>query len=203
MNPQVRVCGVPLPEPGHICAFFDSREEKYGTIAPYFVDGLGQGDRIINVVDAINLDGHLGALEAARVPVQEAREADRLRVLTSEDTYLRDGSMNMEGMLDLLWQALSQARLEGRRVRTCGEMNWIAASGTPIERVLEYEARVNYFLPTFTCTLMCVYDLAVTPARMVSDLLATHTYAIVKGRLQANPYHVHPDEYLQMLRART
>ena len=67
---------------------------------------------------------------------------------------------------------------------------------------MAYEARVNYLLPDFSCTLVCAYDLALTPAALVSDILATHPAAIVKGRLRPNPFYVQPDEYLEMLRAR-
>ena len=62
------------------------------------------------------------------------------------------------------------------------------------------EARVNDFVPTFECTLLCVYDLTSTPAAMVADILATHPDAIVNGRPRANPYAVDPSEYNEMLR---
>jgi hypothetical protein len=202
MARRVRLCGETLREPGHICAFFDSREEKYDTIAPFFIDGIAAGDQIINVVEAAVLEDHRAALEAARVPLRHATESQQLRILTAEETYLKDGEMQLDAMLQMLYDVLSSARDEGRGVRTCGEMNWIRHAQVSQQKVLEYEARVNYFVPTFECTLLCVYDLAQTPAALVSDLLATHSFAIVKGRLRPNPYHVKADEYLEMLRQR-
>ena len=202
-KPYIRLCGEEIREPGHICAFFDSREEKYGTLAPYFKDSIGRGDCLINIVDADVLDTHLMALAAERVPVQHALRTDRLRVMTSEDTYIRNGELDLEGVLEMLRVALETAKGEGRCVRTCGEMNWIARTPSAGARAMEYEARVNQFVPTFDCTLLCVYDVATTPAAMVSDILATHPFAVVKGRLRANPYFVQPDEYLEMLRARS
>ena len=41
--------------------------------------------------------------------------------------------------------------------------------------------------------MLCVYDLASTPARLMSDILATHPFAVINGRLRANPYAVDPD----------
>ena len=199
---SIKLCDVTLEEPGHICAFFDSRSEKYDVLVPYFRDALDSGDRVINVVDGDRMSDHLRTLADADVPVDRARSTGQMTILSSEETYLKTGTMDLEGMLGLLREALTDAQRENRCVRTCGEMDWVARSRLSAQKVLEYEAKVNYFVPDFACTLLCVYDLARTPAGMVSDILATHGYAIVKGRLRPNPYHVKPDEYLEMLRAR-
>jgi hypothetical protein len=199
----VTLCGERLPGPGHVCAFFDSRQEKYDMLASYFGDAIRAGDRIINVVDQARKDDHLTQLDRAHVPVREALARHQMEVLTSEETYLRDGVQDLEGMLDLLRGALESAHREGRCVRTCGEMNWIGRSSIPIERVLEYEAKVNQFVPTFDCTLVCLFDTADMSAALVSDILATHPFAIIKNRLRPNPYYVAPDEYLGMLRSRS
>ena len=198
----ITLCGEEIPHPGHVCAFFDSREEKYDTLAPFFIDAIQAGDRIINVVDADARDEHLRQLTRALVPVARAMEGEQLRVFTSEETYLREGIQDLDGMLDLLRDALESSARDNCCIRTCGDMSWIGRSTMPVERVLEYEAKVNYFVPTHTCTLLCVYDLAVMPAALVSDIMSTHPFAIVKGRLRRNPYFVQPDEYLGMLRSR-
>ena len=50
--------------------------------------------------------------------------------------------------------------------------------------------------------MMCVYDKAALPASTIADIIATHSYTIVNGRLRRNPNYVNPTEYLAMLRAR-
>ena len=199
---SIRLCGEWLHEPGHICAFFDSRAEKYAAIGPYFNDALDAGDTVINVVDAAARQDHLKALSDARVPVDPALQSGRLRVMTTEETYLRGGSLDLDGMLDMLRETLREADAAGTRIRTCGEMSWIARDPGTADRVMDYEARVNQFVPTFDCTLLCVYDVAKTPPAVVADILATHPFAIVKGRLRRNEYFVEPDQYLGMLRTR-
>ncbi|MFN2637763.1 MAG: MEDS domain-containing protein [Gemmatimonadaceae bacterium] len=195
----ITLCGERVVRPGHICAFFDSPNEKYQTLAPYFTEGLAAGDRLLNVVDADSRTQHLRQLAENNVPLATAMGSGQLEVLTSEETYLKDGAEDLEGMLDLMRETLETSRREGRRVRTCGEMNWIERSRMAGERVMEYEARVNEFVPTFDCTLLCVYDLAHTPPGLMSDILATHPFAIIKGRARPNPYFVPPQEYLGMM----
>ena len=199
---KVTLCGSEAPQPGHICAFFNSADEKYAALAPFFNDAIDAGDCVVNIVDADRRDQHLRSLSSARVPVEPAMQMDRLRVMTTEETYVRDGELNLDGVLDLVRETLAMAEREGRSVRTCGEMDWIGRTPTALARAMEYEARVNYLLAGCDCTLLCVYDLARIPSGVVADIMATHEYAVLNGRLRRNPYFIQPDEYLEMIRSR-
>lgn len=198
----VHLCGQEITHGGHICAFFDSRAEKYDILAPYFAEGIAHGDRVINIVDARERDAHLSALSEAAVPVTDAIERGQFQLLTAEETYLRQGAVDLEGLLDLLRDALSTSEREGRAVRTCGEMDWVGRSSMPTEHVMSYEARVNEFVPSYHCTLVCAYDAAQLRPGMIADILATHPTAMINGRLRANPYFVEPTAFLEMLRTR-
>jgi hypothetical protein len=199
----IHLCGEEVPHAGHICAFFDTRGEKYSVLAPYFAEGIAEGDRIINVVDAKDREQHIQTLTQAKVPLSEAMERGQVQLLTAEETYLKEGTLNLDGMLDMLREALETAEREGINVRTCGEMNWIGRSDMPTEEVLSYEARVNDFVPTFQCTLVCVYDVARLRPGMVADLLATHPTSIIDGQLRSNPLFVEPEAFLEKLRQRS
>jgi hypothetical protein len=81
-------------------------------------------------------------------------------------------------------------------------MDWVARDQVPLEQVVQYEARLNYFMPTFGCTIICVYDARRTPPGMISDVLATHPMVIVNGMLRRNTRYVAPDPFLMSLRQR-
>lgn len=196
---RIQLCGEELPHPGHVCAFFDSRAQKYAVLAPFLKDAIEVGDRIINIVDEAARDDHVSTLTASGVPITPAIERGQYRLSTAEETYLQTGLVNLDFMLDLLSETLTSARARGECVRTCGEMNWIGRTRLPVQDVLAYEARVNELAPSFQCTLLCVYDMAETPSSLISDILSTHPYAIIQGRLRKNPYYVQPEEYLKML----
>ena len=198
----VHLCGETLPHPGHVCAFFDSREQKYDVLIPFLKDAIAAGDDVVNIVDASDLTAHLDTLSDGGVPVETAMSSGQLNVLTSEETYLQDGEDVLARLLVFLRETLTSAREQNHSVRTWGEMNWVARGALPIEDVLQYEARVNELLPDFECSMLCIYDLAKTPSSLMSDVLATHPFAIIKGRLRKNPYYVEPDEYLEMLNGR-
>jgi hypothetical protein len=199
----LRLCGEVVPERGHICAFFDSDEEKYATLAPFFTGALEAGDRVVNVVEQSARAPHLTALRDRGVPVDHALASGRLTVDSAEDMYMRDGELQLDAVLDMVRDAIADASREHSCIRTCGEMNWIGRSPETLRQALEYEAKVNYLLPGGACTLLCVYRTADLPSGVVSDILATHEYAIINGRLRRNPYFVTPDDFLAMLHSRT
>lgn len=199
---KVQLCGEVLPHPGHVCAFFDSRDQKYDILVPFLNDAIAVGDDVINIVDECDRAAHLDTLSDGGIPVHAAIETGKLKVLTSEQTYLQEGADVLPRLLDFLRETLDRAQEEKHCVRTWGEMNWVERDAVPIEDVLEYEARVNEFLPDFECTLLCVYDLARIPTALLTDILATHPSAIINGQLRKNSYYVEPHEYLDMLRDR-
>jgi len=196
-RPAVTLCGRSLERPGHICAFFDSREQQYDVLSPYYLEGIRDGEEVITIVDAHEHDAHCQHMRQRGVPVEEAMSAERLRVFTAETTYTADGRFDATRMYDLLQGALADAKHRGRRVRTSGVMDW-SAKGTPgTEQLMDYEARVNVLVPLYDCTLLCVYDLAKINGEMMMDILTTHPYVIHRRKILENPYYVPPIEVLK------
>lgn len=191
----VALCGQRLDRPGHVCAFFDSREQEYETLIPYFRDGLDAGEQVFNIVDESRYADHVDRLTAGGLTASTAG----ITVRTSEETYLENGRFDMEKMCDLVRTQLELARAAGKRVRTAGVMDWLARGAPGSERAMEYEARMNLLVPAFDCTFMCVYDLARLDGKTVVDILATHHFTIFKGRIRQNPFYIEPQTYLNEL----
>src|SRR5215472_11813236 len=105
MRRSIHLCGQDVDQPGHICAFFDSREEEYDTLLPYFKEGVEAGEQVLNVLDAARLTDHCERLEAGGVPVDDAQ----VRVASSEETYVAGGFFDMERMVNFVSEALRQA----------------------------------------------------------------------------------------------
>jgi hypothetical protein len=192
---SIRLCGQEIDQPGHICAFFTSRDEEYETLIPYLKDGVDAGEQVLNVLDEDRLRDHRARLEAAGVSVDDGR----VRVASSEDTYLAGGHFDMDRMVGFVRDHLVESAAEERCVRTAGWMDWIHREAPGTERVMEYEARVNLLVPTFDCTFMCVYDLTKLHGQLVVDIMVTHPYVVLRGHVRQNPFYVPPEVYLREL----
>ena len=195
---SIHLCGQEIDRPGHICAFFNSRDEEYATLIPYLKEGVDGGEDVLNVVDAVRLDDHRARLQTAGVSVN----AGDVSVASSEETYLAGGAFDMARMTKFVLDHLSRAAVAGKLVRTAGWMDWITREAPGTERVMEYEARMNLLVPEFDCTFMCVYDLSKLRGETVVDIMTTHPYVVLKGEIRKNPFFVPPEVYLREMIAK-
>ena len=191
----IRLCGREVDRPGHICEFFESPEQEFETLVPYFLDGLADGEHVLNVVEDAILEEHSARLAAAGVTTG----ADGVTVLGAAQTYLATGRFDMDQMVTFIQDSLVRARAEGKRVRTCGQMSWLRHNAPGSDRAIEYEARMNLLVPEFDSTFMCAYDLGQLSGNMIADLFATHPYVIMNGKLRENRFFVPPEQYLAEL----
>jgi hypothetical protein len=123
---SVTLCGQQLSGPQHICAFFDSRDEQYEILNPYFREGLDNGEEVVTIVESAFHDEHLRRMRAGGVAVDATAEG-QLKLLASEGTYARDGVFVVERMYALLEETLRNAqRGPYGRVRTCELMMYEA-----------------------------------------------------------------------------
>jgi hypothetical protein len=194
---HISLCGRKLARPGHICAFFDSREQEYDVLSPYYLEGIEEGEQVLTIVDAHRHDDHCKRLRAHGIPVDSALASEQLKVFTSEETYTLGGQFDAQRMYDLLQSALATAKHQGRKVRTSGVMDWSAQGCAGTEQLIDYEARVNVLVPMYDCTLLCVYDLARVSGQMAMDILTTHPYVVHRRRILENPYYVAPLDVLK------
>ena len=197
----VTMCGRKLANATHICAFFESEKQEYDCLVPYFAEGLVQNEQVVTIRDADQVGKHTDALRA-HLPkfVDPAIRANQLRVVASEETYLKDGVFESDRMYAMLQQVLKEAGSGPyQRVRTCGDMTWALRDMPGTDELMEYESRVNQLTTEHDCTLMCVYDVNKFSGRAVMDVLATHPMVVMGDRIYENPYYVEPTSYLQTL----
>lgn len=198
---SVTVCGRNLANAAHICAFFESEAQEYDCLVPYFAQGLAQGEQVVTIRDAAECARHTQKLRARMpVPIDPAIRANQLRVVASEETYLKDGVFEQERMYNMLRQLLEDAEASPfRRVRTCGDMTWALRDMPGTDELMTYEARVNELTVEHDCTLMCFYDVNMFSGRMVMDVLATHPLVVMGDRIYENPYYQDPRQFLQSM----
>jgi hypothetical protein len=61
---------------------------------------------------------------------------------------------------------------------------------------IRYEARLTNFVAELPEVILCLYDLRLSGAQVLMDVLRTHPVAVVDGVLHDNPYYISPDTLL-------
>src|ERR1044072_2417322 len=200
-KPQtVHLCGETLEGARHICAFFDSREEQYEILMPYFKEGLENNEEVITILESETHPDHCSRLEKVGMPLKETMENGPLKILSSEETYLQGSTFASERMYKMLEDVLNKADAGPYgAVRTCGDMEWALRNLPGTDELMEYEARVNVLAEKHECTLLCVYDINRVSGRAIADVLASHSHVILNERIHKNPLYIPPVELLQKL----
>jgi hypothetical protein len=189
--------------PCHACAFFNSRDEEYDLLLPFSKSGTQAGERLFQVVDKAHLPERRSRLADVGIDVSEAERTGKLEIRPWEDAYLRGNRFDQNGMLELIQEVLRDGRSRGYPMtRLWANMEWALDDLPGVHDIVEYETRLNHFLPNYDDVVVCTYDLSKFSAPIVMDIMRTHPQVIVSGVLHENPFYVPPDEFLAELSRR-
>lgn len=144
---EVRVAGGVLDRRRHICAFFNSKDEEYRTLLPFFKEGIDSGQRQVSVVDESYRGVHRQQLRAAGIEADEAERTGQLEIRSWEDAYLKGGQFDQHAMLVLVDNVLKESQARGYALtRLTANMEWALRDLPGVEDLVEYECTVNKVL---------------------------------------------------------
>ena len=201
--PPIRFAGSELRHARHVCAFFNSEDDRYRVLLPFIKDGFACGDKAVHVVSPARHEDHLHRLVDAGIDVAAAEDSGQLELLSSIEAYLHDGHFDQERMLKLFERMASPISERGQISRFVCQMEWAAEEGRAhIDDLIEFEARVNDIWSAHGDAVICVYDLAKFSGETIVDIMRSHPMIVIGGLLQENPFYVPPPEFLAELKAR-
>ena len=197
------LAGRELADYYHVCAFFDSRDDEYRVLSPFFQEGLGWGEKVLHIVDPELLDDHLRRLKEHGVDVDGCQQCGQLQVLGWNDVYLSGGEFDQDRMLGAIESAIEAGREAGYpHMRIMGNMGWTFEGKPGTERVIEFESRVNEVLSRQRQVAVCVYDMARMSGSMMMDILRSHPLTLVGDIVHENPFYLPASELLAEIRSR-
>lgn len=185
-------------KPGdHLCCIYTTDEEHRAVTTPFLRQGLEGNEKVVYIIDARTAETILDYLREDGLDVAPYLERGQLNILSQDDAYTKHGVFDPGAMIALLQREMDQALEEGyKALRVSGEMSW-ALRGLPgSDRLIEYENRLNQFLPGSRCSAICQYDRRRFDPEVLLDVLRTHPIAFIGTTLYENFYHIPPDEML-------
>lgn len=203
MTAPITIAGSQLAVPRHVCAFFNSADEEYRVLLPFIKEGFERGDKAVHVLSQERHADHLERLSASGIDVEGARASGQFEVKRNTETYLREGRFDPDLMLEAFEQLASRRAEQGFALsRIVCHMDWAVGHGSHVERLVEFESRVNHVWRRHDDAVICTYHLAKFGADTVVDILRTHPMIIIGGILQHNPFFIPPEQFLPELRER-
>ncbi len=183
----IHFAGSQLDEVRHVCAFFNSDDEKYRVLLPFIKDGFECGDKAIHVVNPDQHHDHQQRLVEVGIDPTAAQQSGQLEIQTNTETYLRDGRFDQDRMLEAFEQLASGNANGGFPLsRIVCQMDWAAEGRSHVDDLIAFESRVNDVWCRHDDAVICVYDLAKFSGDTVIDIIRTHLMIIIAGRNRSN-----------------
>jgi len=181
----------------HLCLIYETQKEQLSAVIPYMKIGLERGEKCLYVVDDNTAAMVVTAMKGAGIEVESAVESGQLAIVSKQDSYLKQGYFDPDWMIAFLKRTTDEAKAAGfSALRVTGEMTWVLGGDPGTERLMEYEAKLNYFLPENAALAICQYSRGRFAPAIIKDVIATHPTVICGGLVCSNFYYVPPDEFL-------
>lgn len=185
--------GEQLASPGDHIAYFWQNEAEFEAAVGFLEAGLQANDHCV-----------VFGYEQANMKVLDilARRAFNVEKLISTGRIsVLEGSSTGEAMLARIGADFRRA-LDGgaSTIRLLGNIGWGRAGWPADNSILEFEARVTSAARKFPCIIMCMYDIASLPGRLVlRGAFQTHPLTVCDERLRSNTQYVEEEKFISRL----
>ena len=184
----------------HIACIYKNKKEQLSIVIPFILTGLKDNLKCIYIADE-NTKHEIIETFRKVINIDEYINSNQVEVLTKDEAYLRDGFFDPDKMIELLRQNEKKALKDGYNgLRVTGEMTWIFTTLPGVERLMEYEAKLNYFFPESSCSALCQYNEKKFKPEILLDVIRTHPKIIIYDTLYENPRYQPPDEFFAQMR---
>lgn len=79
-------------------------------------------------------------------------------------------------------------------------MTWVFTKLPGVEKLIEYEAKLNYFFPESKSIAICQYNENKFKPEVLIDVIRVHPKVIIYDSICDNPYYIPPDEFIARMR---
>jgi hypothetical protein len=183
-------------EPGdHLCAFYRGRAERDELIIPFLNEGLKHAHKCMCFVDSSEPDEIMALIGDA----QNGKRTGQLEIKRCLEIHLRGGRGFDTDEMMAFWERTCRAALGEENCdffRAIVEMTWALRDLPGVGELVDYESKLNTFMPRYPQIIVCMYDVDSFGGDKIVDMLKTHPKVLLGGMIFENPYYVKPEEFL-------
>ncbi len=169
-----------LPWGTHFCHFYETDEDLLDILLPYFKTGLENNEFCMWVVfDPLDEEEARNALRRAVPEADQRMTAGDIEIVPYLQWYLKDGSFDMQRVINGWLEKLTQALARGYAgLRVNGNEAWLTEKDW--KDFSDYEKKLNEVIANQRMIVLCTYPLALSKAAEIFDVARTHEFAIAR-----------------------
>lgn len=183
-----------LKQHSHLAMIYESIEDQMAGVLPFIQIGLEQGEHCFYAADENPIDEIVKRMNDFGIDTELCLNTGALAVLGKKDTYLRNDVFDPDEMIRFLDMAVKSARAAGfTGFRGVGEMSWSLDTTEGLERLIDYEAKLDREFHNLPMRVICQYNVNLFPPEVLLNVIKLHPQLIYKGKLCENVFYVPHD----------
>jgi len=187
----------------HLCLIYESLNEWRAVAIPLIAIGLQRREKCIYIVSDQSADMVRAYLGQEGVDVASVEKSGQLLISHGPEVYMREGAFEPERIIDLTIAQIEEAIREGYSgLRETADMSWAVRDYPGLDKLLEYEAKLNCdLIPKYPCLSICQYDRRKFSSKLIKGVIMTHPLLVKENQVYNNFYYVPPEDFLGKNRA--
>lgn len=178
---------------GHLGCLYETEEEYRAVLTPFLRQGLERGERVLCIVDAYAAETVRGYLRDNGLEDEPYLRSGQLSLLRAADASMEENVYDPDRMIALLRTETERALTQGyATLRVAEEMTWAVRGLPSAERLMEYERKLDAFLPGSRCLAICQYDRRRFDPAVLLDVLQVHPMVVIGTEVYENCYYLPP-----------
>jgi signal transduction histidine kinase len=171
-----------VPWGTHFCHFYQTKQDLFDILIPYFISGLKNHEFCMWVVyDPLDeTDARRELISAFPAAAQHLSKGD-IQIEPPSGLYLKHGSFDLRRTVEAWHEMLANALARGYAgIRANGSVAWVREADW--ESFTQYERLLDELIINKRMIVLCTYPLASATAGELFDVARTHQFAIAKRR---------------------
>jgi len=167
-----------IPWGSHFCNFYDSKQDLFDILVPYFKAGLENNEYCLWITsDPINVSDAAASLRKSIPDIDNLLSIQKMEILPHSDWYLKGGAFDPDGAKSLWDAKLEQALAKGYSgMRVNCIASWL--NREIWKNFLDHEKEINEQLKNKRIIALCAYPLQMCDASDVLDSVQIYDKAI-------------------------
>jgi len=172
----------------HLCSLYENREQQFSIVVPFLKYGLEGNQKCIYVVDEGNASQEVkNALREGNIDAQKYLNSGQLSVVSFEDFYIRDGEFEPSAAMRRIKEEEDLALSRGYEgLRFAEEATWVLKKADWLEKLVEYEVKLDSFSRGSTVITLCQYDKLKFAEEVLLDTIRMHPIVVLPGLMCRN-----------------
>lgn len=143
----------------HLCLIYETQEQQLAAAIPFILRGMERGEKCIYMANESTATAVFDVMRGQGADVDSAVRKGMLTLANEREACPKPRCFDPDELIRFWAGALGRAKLTGfSTARLAGEMTWVLDCDPGTQRLVEYEAKLNYFLRDHDALAMCQYD---------------------------------------------